>query len=87
MSAGPTYVEPYPADLGPEDADITSHDTYTSGVPHATFERLRREDPIHWTEEANSSGFWSIVRYEDALAVSRDSSSSRTASNSSAAIA
>lgn len=67
-----TYVDDYLADLGPDDADITSHDTYVDGVPHATFARLRREDPVHWTEEADGSGFWSILRYDDALAVSRD---------------
>lgn len=66
------YVDDYLADLGPDDADITSHDTYIDGVPHATFARLRREDPVHWTEEADGSGFWSILRYDDALAVSRD---------------
>ncbi len=66
------YVDNYLADLGPDDADITSHDTYIDGVPHATFARLRREDPVHWTDEADGSGFWSILRYDDALAVSRD---------------
>ena len=73
MTLSPTtYVDNYLADLGPDDADITSHDTYTSGVPHATFARLRREDPVHWTPEADASGFWSILKYQDALAVSRD---------------
>jgi len=67
-----TFVDDYLADLGPDDADITSHDAYTCGVPHATFNRLRSEDPVHWTEEANGSGFWSILRYDDCLAVSRD---------------
>ncbi len=67
-----THVDDYLADLGPDDADITSHDTYTAGVPHATFARLRAEDPVHWTEEADGSGFWSILRYRDATGVSRD---------------
>ena len=67
-----TFVENYVDDLGPDDADITSHDTYTNGVPYATFDRLRAEDPVFWTEEADGSGFWSILRYDDALAVSRD---------------
>ncbi|MXW62050.1 MAG: cytochrome P450 [Acidimicrobiaceae bacterium] len=58
--------------MGPDDADITSHDTYTNGVPHATFNRLRSCDPVHWTAETDGSGFWSILRYDDALAVSRD---------------
>ncbi len=67
-----TFVDDYLTDLGPDDADITSHDTYTNGVPHATFNRLRSIDPVHWTEEADGSGFWSILRYDDALSVSRD---------------
>ncbi len=67
-----TYADNYLADLGPDDADITSHDAYTDGVPHATFARLRAEDPVHWTEEEDGTGFWSILKYQDALAVSRD---------------
>lgn len=67
-----TFADPYVSDLGPDNADITSHDTYVDGVPYATFDKLRAEDPVHWTEEADGSGFWSILRYDDALAVSRD---------------
>ena len=67
-----TFVDDYLKDMGPDDADITSHDTYTNGVPHATFNRLRASDPVHWTDETDGSGFWSILRYDDALAVSRD---------------
>ena len=67
-----TWVDPYLDDLGPDDADITSHDTYTAGVPHATFARLRRDEPVSWTEEADGSGFWSVTRYQDALTMSRD---------------
>ena len=70
--SGAIYVDNYFPDHGPDDADITSHDAYTAGVPHATFTRLRREDPVHWTEESDGAGFWSILRYDDALAVSRD---------------
>jgi cytochrome P450 len=59
-------------DLGDAHADITDHDVYTKGVPHATFLRLRREDPVSFTEESDGGrGFWSITRYEDVLYVSR----------------
>ena len=67
-----TFVDDYLDDHGDEDADLSSHDSFTSGVPHATFTRLRRDDPVHWTPETDGSGFWSITRYHDALAVSRD---------------
>jgi len=48
-----TYVDGYLPDHGDDDADLSSHDSFTSGVPHATFTRLRREDPVHWTPEAD----------------------------------
>lgn len=55
-------------------ADITSHDTFVEGVPHETFEWLRANDPVHWTEESDGGrGFWSVTRYDDVLSVSRSS--------------
>jgi cytochrome P450 len=61
-------------DLGPDDADIADPDTYTAGVPHATFARLRRADPVSWWGEdhAGGHGFWAVTRHEDLLLVSRD---------------
>ena len=57
-------------DLGDDHADITDHDTYVLGVPHATFARLRRDDPVSWWEDGDG-GFWAVTRYQDVLAVSR----------------
>lgn len=45
---------------------------FSQGAPHALFARLRRESPVHWCPEADGDGFWSLTRYEDVLAVSRD---------------
>ncbi len=52
--------------------DITDPDVYRAGVPHATFKRLRDEDPVSWTEERDGRGFWSITRYQDIIALNRD---------------
>ncbi|MBC6408233.1 MAG: cytochrome P450 [Rhodobacteraceae bacterium] len=46
-------------------ADLTSHDTFVAGPPHNTFARLRREDPLHWTEYADGEDFWSVTRHAD----------------------
>ena len=51
-----TFVDGYLDDHGDDDADLSSHDSFTSGVPHATFTRLRRDDPVHWTPETDGSG-------------------------------
>lgn len=59
-------------ELGDAHADITSHDTFVTGVPHATFARLRREDPVSWWDEADGSGFWAVTTYRDIVDVSRD---------------
>ncbi len=59
-------------DLGPDDADIVNPDTYVNGVPHATFRRLRREDPVSWWDEPDGRGFWAVTRHADLLHVSRN---------------
>ena len=49
-------------------ADLSSHDAFVNGVPHATFERMRKEDPVAWCESSDGSkGFWSITRHADIL--------------------
>lgn len=49
-------------------ADISSHDAFSNGVPHATFKRMRDEDPMAWSDSADGSrGFWSITRHADIL--------------------
>ena len=37
--------------------DLSDHDSFSNGVPHNTFERIRKEDPVYWTEEINGRGF------------------------------
>lgn len=60
-------------DLGDPRADITSHDTYLDGFPHAAFRRLREEDPVSWVEESDGgSGFWAVTKHADVIEVSRD---------------
>lgn len=53
-------------------ADISSHDTYVAGFPHAVFQRLREEEPVSWVEESDGTGFWAVTRHADVVEVSRD---------------
>ena len=48
-------------------ADLASHDTFAAGAPHNTFARLRRDDPMHWTDWTGGQGFWSVTRHADIL--------------------
>jgi cytochrome P450 len=57
-------------DLGDAHANIVDPDLYVRGVPHATFKRLRDEDPVSWWDEPGGRGFWAVTRYHDLLEVS-----------------
>ena len=59
-------------DPGDAHADITSHDTFVRSVPHATFARMRREEPVAWVEESNGEGFWALTKHADISVASRD---------------
>ena len=53
-------------------ADLSSHDAFVDGVPHRTFETLRREEPVAWFEERDASGFWALTRHEDIVSANRN---------------
>jgi cytochrome P450 len=55
--------------------DLADPKNFQDAVPHAEFERLRHEAPVHWTPTSigtSSGGFWSLTRYADVAAASRD---------------
>ncbi len=60
------------ADLGDPEADITSHDTYLRGFPHAAFRRLRENEPVSWVDDSAEGGFWAVTKHADVIEVSRD---------------
>lgn len=59
-------------DLGDSEADITSHDTYLRGFPHAAFRRLRENEPVSWVDDSAEGGFWAVTKHADVIEVSRD---------------
>ena len=50
-------------------ADLSSHDTFAAGAPHNTFARLRRDDPLNWSDWSGGQGFWSLTRHADIFAL------------------
>ncbi|MCP2243413.1 cytochrome P450 [Lentzea aerocolonigenes] len=54
--------------------DVTDHDVFEHGDPHAMWAQLRREAPVHWNPTADG-GFWAVTRYADVLAAYRDDGS------------
>ena len=54
-----------------EEIDLSDHDAFVDEVPHHWFTTLRRESPVHWTDEDDGAGFWAVTRYEDIRHVHR----------------
>lgn len=53
--------------------DLSDHDAFSQGPPRAWFAHLREHDPLNWNpERPPNSGFWSLTRHEDVVAVNRD---------------
>ena len=56
-----------------DDVDLADLDTFQQNRAWAQFDVLRREAPVHWNPEpAPNSGFWSITRHADIVAIDRD---------------
>jgi cytochrome P450 len=53
-------------------ADLSDHDAFLAGAPHNTFARMRREDPLAWSEMKGGKGFWSATRHHDVLELNRN---------------
>ncbi len=52
--------------------DLSSLDAFNEGAPFETFARMRREDPMAWSEmTSGEKGFWSVTRHADLLELNR----------------
>ena len=45
---------------------------FAAGLELGFFERLRREDPVHYTPESEYGPYWSVTKYNDIMAVDTD---------------
>jgi cholest-4-en-3-one 26-monooxygenase len=67
-----------PIDLATVDlatVDLGDPAFFREGPPHALFQRLRDEEPVHWSPAnrwPDTPGFWSITRPEDIRRISLD---------------
>jgi cytochrome P450 len=49
--------------------DVSNPHLYQDDTWRPYFERLRREDPVHWCENGIYGAFWSVTRYRDIMSV------------------
>ncbi len=63
-----------PGTLSLDDVDLLDHDLFAEREPWEVFELLQREAPVFWHREPPPGrGFWAVTKYEDVLAVLKDS--------------
>ena len=52
-----------------ETMDVSLEERFANNTIFPFFERLRREDPVHYTPESAFGPYWSVTRYEDIMTV------------------
>ena len=55
-----------------EDLDVSDPRMFQYDYWHELFARLREECPIHYQPDSPAGPFWSVTRYEDIVAIERD---------------
>ena len=63
---------PDPYDLPLDRLNPARPAAFEQGRELAYFERLRKEDPVHYTPEHEHGPYWSVTRYNDIMAVDTD---------------
>ena len=49
--------------------DVSVPELYQNDVYQPYFERLRRDDPVHYTADSHFGPYWSVTRYKDIMSV------------------
>lgn len=60
------------ADVNLADIDIVDPELWRQGKYWDYFERLRNEDPLHYTADSFVGPYWSVTRYEDIMKIDID---------------
>ena len=69
----PTFGEVRPAsELALETLDVVDPEMWRQGKFWDRLERLRKEDPVHYTPDSFVGPYWSVTLYEDIMAVDTD---------------
>ncbi len=55
-----------------EDFDVSRGTLFQADAHWPFFERMRREDPVHFCRDSNTGPYWSITKYHDIMKVDSD---------------
>jgi len=63
MTAQPRDAASIPLDK----IDVSDPQLYQDDTYYSYFERLRREDPVHWCPESSYGPYWAVTKYKDIM--------------------
>jgi cytochrome P450 len=69
-SKGQAGADPYAIPL--ERIDVSDSELFETDTHWGYFERLRKEDPVHYCAASDFGPYWSVSRFSDILAVEKD---------------
>jgi len=59
--------DPYSIPL--EDIDVSQRELFRSNTMWGYFDRLRKEDPVHYCKDSEFGPYWSVTKFEDIMTV------------------
>jgi len=69
-SKGQAGADPYSIPLA--QIDVSDSELFETDTLWGYFERLRKEDPVHYCAESEFGPFWSVTRFDDIVEVEKD---------------
>jgi cytochrome P450 len=69
-SKGQAGADPYSIPL--ERIDVADAELFETDTLWGYFERLRKEDPVHYCAESEFGPYWSVTKFEDIVTVEKD---------------
>ncbi|HNJ73614.1 MAG TPA: hypothetical protein PL081_00985, partial [Pseudomonadales bacterium] len=59
--------DPYSIPL--EDYDVSQPELFESNTMWGFFDRLRKEDPVHYCKDSENGPYWSVTKFKDIMEV------------------
>ncbi|HIK86075.1 MAG TPA: hypothetical protein EYG08_13280, partial [Myxococcales bacterium] len=69
-SLGQAGADPYSIPI--ERIDVADSELFETDTLWGYFERLRKEDPVHYCAESEFGAYWSVTKFDDIMTVEKD---------------
>ncbi|HIF94238.1 MAG: cytochrome P450 [Myxococcales bacterium] len=69
-SLGQAGADPYSIPI--EKIDVADSELFETDTLWGYFERLRKEDPVHYCAESEFGAYWSVTKFDDIMTVEKD---------------